>query len=312
LECRLGIAFGKELESYSFPDPHPFNSERVKAFYRSLEMLKIKFTKVSPEMADKETIGFFHDSSHIDFVKKMSESGFGYLDAGDTPAYKGVFEASSYVVGTTVKCCNLIVNRELDHCFNPVGGLHHAGKNRSAGFCVFNDVAVAIEYLRKLGFVRFLYVDIDDHHGDGVFYSYESDPYVFIFDVHEDGRFQYPGTGFEHERGKGVAEGTKINIPLPPGSGDEKINEIVEKLDEFARRAEPDFIILQAGADSISGDALGNLKFTPLYHSAVAARLHQMSHILCKGRFLALGGGGYKVENCVKAWIQVCRSMLEL
>ncbi len=307
--CRLGVALGKELEAYSFVPPHPFNRERYIAFKEGIERSRIKFAPVTPEAAGREVISLFHTEDHIDFVKKMSEAGEGYLDGGDTPAFKGIFEAASYVVGTTIKLADLVAEGEFDHCFNPVGGLHHASRNKSAGFCVFNDICVAIEYLRKKGFRRFLYVDIDVHHGDGVFYSYEEDPDIYILDVHEDGRFQYPGTGFESERGKGKAEGTKLNIPLYPGTGDEAIGRIVSVIDEIATKSKPDFIILQAGADSILGDMLGNLSFSPAYHESVARRLHEISHEYCGGRMIALGGGGYNVGNCVRAWLSVCSEL---
>lgn len=300
---------GVELESYSFPPPHPFTAERYKLFKEKLEDSKVNFIKIAPEKADVETILLFHELEHVELVRKLSSIGEGYLDTGDTPAYKGIFEASRYVVGTTVKLCNLILKDELDHAFNPVGGLHHASKARSAGFCVFNDVCIAIEKLREEGISRFLYVDIDDHHGDGVFYSYEYNPDIYILDVHEDGRFQYPGTGFEHERGKGKAEGTKVNIPLAPGAGDEMIGKIVKEIEKIAELSNPEFIILQAGADSLINDMLGKLRFTSKYHLSISLKLHEIAHRYCKGRIVALGGGGYSKQNCASAWVEVCKAL---
>jgi acetoin utilization protein AcuC len=188
--------------------------------------------------------------------------------------------------------------------------LHHARRDASAGFCVFNDIGVAIELLRKEhGIHRILYVDIDVHHGDGVFYSYESDPEVFIFDVHEDGRFLFPGTGFATETGDGSAKGTKVNIPLAPGSGDVELASKLPRLEEFARNAKPEFVIFQCGADGLRGDPIAGLDYTPAAHRQVGVLLHRLSHELCSGRLVALGGGGYVPQNCADAWISVVESL---
>jgi len=204
-----------------------------------------------------------------------------------------------------------VLERDVAHAFNPVGGLHHATRVSSAGFCVFNDVGVSIEYLRsRRGFERILYVDIDVHHGDGVYYSYVTDPGVYIFDVHEDGRFLYPGTGAADEKGEGPAVGTKINLPLPPGSGDDEIISLLPRLNEFARSARPDFIIFQCGADGLSGDPIAGLSYSPETHRRIASSLHKLSHELCEGRIVALGGGGYEPDNCASAWSKVVESLL--
>ncbi len=300
---------GDDLLRYSFPPPHPFNSTRVVRFWERLAELRLGEVGVQPERADEETLELFHDKSLFEFVKKASALGYGSLDEGDTPAFLGVLEAAEFAVGSTLACVDKTLRGEADHAFNPVGGLHHARPDRSAGFCVFNDIGVAIEVLRKSGLRRVLYVDIDVHHGDGVFYPYQADPDVFIFDVHEDGRFLYPGSGKAEETGKGMAAGTKVNIPLVPGEGDERIKDILARLEGFATRAEPEFIILQAGADCIVGDPIGGLTFSELFHSNVARVLHEVSHKACSGRMVALGGGGYDPDNCARAWTSVVRQL---
>ena len=268
--CRVCVVKGDALLRYSFPPPHPFNSARVVRFWEELGKLGLGEMTIEPERADEEAIELFHDKAHVEFVRKASTLGYGYLDEGDTPAFKGVLEAAEFAVGSTLSCVEQVLSGEADHGFNPVGGLHHARRDRSAGFCVFNDIGVAIETLRKEGLRRILYVDIDVHHGDGVFYPYEYDREVFIFDVHEDGRFLYPGTGKEMETGEGRAEGTKVNVPLLPGEGDERMKDILPRLEEFAIRAEPEFVILQCGADSLAGDPIGGLAFSEKFHSSVA------------------------------------------
>jgi acetoin utilization protein AcuC len=308
--CRVCVVKGDGLLKYSFPPPHPFSSARASRFWEELAKEELGEITVEPELADEEGLELFHDKSHVEFVRKASKLGSGFLDEGDTPAFKGVFEAAEFAVGSTMSCVEKTLSGEVDHGFNPVGGLHHARPDRSAGFCVFNDIGVAIELLRREGMSKVLYVDIDVHHGDGVFYPYEYDKGVFIFDVHEDGHFLYPGTGSEGERGAGSAEGTKMNVPLLPGEGDERIKEILHMLEEFASRAKPEFIILQCGADSMAGDPIGGLKFSERFHSSVAKVLHGVAHQVCDGRIVALGGGGYDPSNCAKAWTSVVRELV--
>jgi acetoin utilization protein AcuC len=308
--CRVCVVKGDGLLKYSFPPPHPFNSARAVRFWEELLRQDLGEVMVEPELADEEALELFHEKSHVESVRKASRLGGGYLDDGDTPAFKGVFEAAEFAVGSTLACVERTLSGEVDHGFNPVGGLHHARRDTSAGFCVFNDIGVAIELLRSKGIRRVLYVDIDVHHGDGVFYPYEFDSGVFIFDVHESGRFLYPGTGSEGETGGGPAEGTKVNIPLLPGEGDETIKEILPRLEEFAARARPEFVILQCGADSLAGDPIGGLKFSEKFHSRVAKALHDVADEACNGRLVALGGGGYSPDNCARAWTSVVKELV--
>ena len=309
--CKVGVLEGKELLLYSFPPPHPFTNDRTQKFWDDVSKKGLRVKRLPPQKADKELIGLFHSPEHVRYVELASNLGYGALDQGDTPAYKGVFEAAQYAVGSTVSAVEKVLSGEVDHAFNPVGGLHHASRDSSAGFCVFNDIGVAIELLRKnFNLHRILYVDIDVHHGDGVFYSYESDPELFIFDIHEDGRFLYPGTGASTETGHASARGTKVNIPLAPGTGDEEVTARLPRLEEFARAADPEFIILQCGADGLRGDPIAGLDYSAATHSKVGGMLHKLSHELCSGRMIALGGGGYVPQNCADAWMAVVEAML--
>ncbi len=309
--CRVGVVKGEELLGYSFPAPHPFNAERVVRFWERLERLNLGEVVVRPEKADDATLELFHEKGHVDFVRRASVLGYGALDEGDTPAFKGIMDAAAFAVGSTLACLDEVLEGRLDHAFNPVGGLHHARPDASAGFCVFNDVGVAIRILRRRGLRRILYVDIDVHHGDGVFYSFEDDPDVFIFDIHEDGRYIYPGSGSASETGRGKAVGTKVNIPLLPGEGDERVRQILPRLEEFAIDASPEFIILQCGADGLAGDPLGGLAYSEFVHASVARILHRVSHAASEGRVIALGGGGYDPDNCARAWTSVIEAFHE-
>jgi acetoin utilization protein AcuC len=260
---------------------------------------------IAPKRSRDEDLVLFHTQRYVDFVKEASKAGEGYLDFPDTPAFPGVYEASLYSVGSTLYGMEAISDGSFDHFFNPVGGLHHAARDRASGFCVFNDAAIAVAKALKTGFDRVAYVDIDAHHGDGVYYGFESDPRVIIADIHEDGRTLFPGTGAEGERGKGEAVGSKLNIPLRAGSGDREFFEAFERVRRFIEESRPQFILFQCGADGLRGDPLSHLRYSAAAHALASERLHELAHDLCDGHIMALGGGGYSADNVDAAWSAV-------
>ena len=165
-----------------------------------------------------------------------------------------MYEAAAGVVGATLSAMEAIMGGQCRRAFVPIAGLHHAARDHAAGFCVFNDCGVAIELLKRAGLKRVAYVDIDAHHGDGVFYAFEDDATVVVADLHEDGRYLYPGTGTAEETGRGAACGTKLNLPLPPGSDDRVFARVWPAVTAHVAKFDPEFIILQCGADSLEGD----------------------------------------------------------
>jgi len=242
----------------------------------------------------------------------MSSEGKGFLDDGDTPAVPGIFDAASNVVGTTLAAVDAIMREETNRAFVPIGGLHHAGRDCAAGFCVFNDCGVAAEYLRhKHGLQRIAYVDIDAHHGDGMFYGFEDDPDLIFADIHEDGRYLYPGTGAESETGTGRARGTKLNIPMQPGAGDSDFERAWGRVESYIDHAKPEFIIFQCGADSLEGDPITHLRYTEQAHADAAAALCRLADRHCACRIVGTGGGGYDRRNLARAWTRVVQSFVE-
>ena len=310
----VAVVKGPELLRYSFPGGHPLKDVRLKMFYERLEQElggRSGLVYVKPVLASEEDILLFHTEEYVRFVKKACETGYGYLDYGDTPAFKNCFEAASYVVGSTLKLCEMVLNKEADAGFNPMGGLHHARRGSAGGFCIFNDAGVAIHYLlerRKLR--RVAYVDIDCHHGDGVCYDFYQDPRVLFADIHQDGRTLYPGTGFEYETGEGDARGLKLNIPLQPYSGDEEFFEAFNRVEEFLEKHEFDFILFQTGADGLAGDPITSLQYSPKAHEYATRRIVKIASEKCGGRIVAMGGGGYNPNNVASAWVNVVKGLL--
>ena len=306
------VYLGDDLASYGFGNDHPFGPMRHHVFEQEFykQSLQEKVDILAPQTIDQRVLELFHTHDYVEQVKQQSILGDGYLDQGDTPAFIGMYEAASSVAGTVCDAVDRIVNKEYKRAFVPIAGLHHARRHIAAGFCVFNDCGIAIEYLRhKYNIQRIAYVDIDAHHGDGVFYSFENDPDLFFADLHEDGRFLYPGTGAETETGKDSAKGTKLNIPMPPHSNDDDFMQAWESVEKFLLKHRADFILLQCGADSVKGDPITHLEYSEKAHAHAAKRLCELANEMCEGRLIAMGGGGYNHQNIAKTWTAVVESM---
>jgi acetoin utilization protein AcuC len=306
------LVCGPQIAAYGFPGGHPFGQDRHDAFIRELDRSAAaqRLERLAPMQASAEELLLFHTSAYVERVRQMSAHGRGFLDAGDTPAWPGVFEAAAFVVGATLLALRRIATAAPSRAFVPIAGLHHASRDGAAGFCVFNDCGVAIELARsELLLQRIAYVDIDAHHGDGVFYGFEDDPDVIFADIHEDGRYLYPGTGSRAETGQGAAAGTKLNVPLPPRAGDAEFFAAWEEVEAHVTAAQPELIILQCGADSLAGDPITHLAFSEAAHAHAAARLRLVADQHCNGRLLALGGGGYDRHNLARAWTRVCEAL---
>ena len=302
------VICGEELAKYGFPDGHPFGPDRHDVFMEELARspYAAQTVRQPSRLASRAEIRLFHTAAYVDRVRELSDLGYGLLDAGDTPAYPGVYEAAAHAVGGTLRALTEIMAGDIPRAFIPIGGLHHAARDRAAGFCVFNDCGVAIEAaMRFHGLERVAYVDIDAHHGDGVFYGFETDPRALFADIHEDGRFLYPGTGARSETGRGDAQGTKLNIPMAPGSDDQAFLDAWAEVETYIEDAKPQLLLLNAGADSLAGDPITHLRYSEHAHAHAAARLREFADRFCAGRILGMGAGGYNRGNLARAWTRV-------
>lgn len=309
---RVAVVVSPRLARYGFGDGHPFGPDRNAAFVREFNSrgLDRRVRLLEPRTASDEELRAFHSPTYLDFVRERSANGGGFLDDGDTPAFRGVYEAAAGVVGATLTAMEAIMQGQCRRAFVPIAGLHHAARDHAAGFCVFNDCGVAIEMLKRAGLKRVAYVDIDAHHGDGVFYAFEDDAAVVFADLHEDGRYLYPGTGAAEEIGVGAASGTKLNLPLPPGADDDVFDRVWPSVTAHLEKFAPEFLILQCGADSLEGDPITHLRFTPQVHGRAARELVALAEKCGHGRLLALGGGGYNRHNLAQAWTAVVENLL--
>ena len=275
---------------------------------RAVGLLSLSNVKVNePRQAVPSELLLFHDEDYLRLVKAMSKSGVGFLDAGDTPAFKGCYEASALAVGASLTAVDLVMSGQVDHAMNIAGGLHHAHRHRASGFCIFNDPAISIAYLKKKYRIeRILYLDIDAHHGDGVMYGFYADPGVLDIDFHEDGRHLFPGTGFTEEVGEGEGSGLKINVPVLPFTDDATYLNLFRAIVPMAvRKHRPQVMLLQCGADSHENDLLAHLQLTTRTYREVAETVHDLAHEVSDGRLVVFGGGGYNIANVARTWTLV-------
>jgi acetoin utilization protein AcuC len=301
------------IAAYGFGDGHPFGPDRHDVFQAELAdsgtAERVNFA--AGDSATRDELLAFHSAEYLDFVAERCAAASGFLDGGDTPALAGLDDAAAAVVGAAVDAMERVMKGDARRAFVPIAGLHHAGRGHAAGFCVYNDCGVVIELLRRRhGLRRVAYVDIDAHHGDGVFYAFEEDADLLFADIHEDGRILYPGTGHAHETGLGPAAGTKLNLPLPPGADDDAFLAAWSRVEAYLDAAAPEFIVLQCGADSVAGDPITHLAFTPGAHAHAAARLCALADRCCDGRIVGVGGGGYNRSNLARAWTAVVREFV--
>lgn len=308
------VYLSDKIAAYGFGNDHPFGPQRhhvfEQAFYQ--QSLNNNVDILPAVKTDKQALALFHSQEYINKVIEQSKFGVGYLDNGDTPAFTGMYETSCYVAGSVLDAVDQLMNAHYKKAFIPIAGLHHARRNTAAGFCVINDCGIAIEALfQRYHLQRVAYIDIDAHHGDGVFYSFEDDSRLIFADMHEDGEFLYPGTGAISETGKGEAAGTKLNVPMPPQSDDALFFKMWHQVEKFIDKNKPEFILFQCGADSIKDDPITHLAYTEKAHAYATRRLSVIAEKHCQGKLLAMGGGGYNHDNIAKTWTAVVSELAE-
>lgn len=246
--------------------------------------------------ATTEALTRFHTPSYVRQVEEAAEGGGGEpLDRGDTPSFPGCDVAAARIVGGTLAAFDAVLGDGPTRAFQPGGGLHHARPERASGFCIYNDIAVALANAFADGRVqKAAYIDIDVHHGDGVMYGFYEDGRLLDIDLHQDGQTIFPGTGEPEETGRGDGAGLKVNVPLPPGAGDEEFAAVWDRVvPVMLEEHRPDLIVLQCGVDGHAGDLLGRLRYRAATYEHAVASLMEEADRWSGGRLVVTGGGGY-------------------
>ncbi len=307
----VALVWDDSLGAYDFGPGHPLRFDRVRLaidLARYLGLLD-RVELLAPDAIHGRDLARVHDLDYLAEVQAASALGSPLPHRGlsrdqDTPPFPGMHEAAARVCAATLTAARAVLHGQALHAFSPAGGLHHARRDRAAGFCLYSDPSVAIAWLLEQGVDRVAYVDVDVHHGDGVESIFADDPRVLTVSVHESGRYLFPGTGFAHETGSGDAQGTMVNLPLPRATPDDLYLAAFDAVVPALLRAwRPQVLVTQLGCDAHHTDPLAHLGLTTRAFRALARRLHDLAHTVSDGRWVATGGGGYQWATVVpRAW----------
>jgi acetoin utilization protein AcuC len=305
------------LATYRFHPEHPLNPRRLELTVDLIRRLGLVGDEARPWLAPRAAtdaeVATVHAPEYIAAVKRASVTDspnaellqYG-LGTGDVPLVPRMHEASLVIVGATLTAAEAVMSGRVQRAFQPAGGLHHARRAEASGFCVYNDLAVAIRWLQQHG-ARVMYIDFDVHHGDGVQWIFYEDPGVLTVSFHESGAYLYPGTGFVEEMGEGDGYGTSVNVPLEPFTEDASfLRAFAGLVPELASAFHPDVIVMQCGCDAHVLDPLADLRCTTALYEQLTRVVSDVADRHCQGRIIATGGGGYAVHAVVpRAWTLV-------
>ncbi len=311
------VSWSDALRAYDFGPGHPLSPVRVELAWRLIQefgLLDADHVHVNgdiPVVSD-DVLLRVHTPELLEAVKRggsdptYSDMRFG-LGTADTPVFPDMHTAAARVCGATLAAAQAVFEGEAEHAVNIAGGLHHAMPDRSSGFCVYNDLSVAIQWLLDQGVERVAYIDVDVHHGDGVQAAFWDDPRVLTLSIHESPATLFPGTGWPTEIGGPTALGTKVNIAVPAGTGDQGWLRAFHAIAPHVLKAfDPQIIISQHGCDSHFEDPLASLTVSIDGQRMAAEAIHRWAHRFAGGQWVATGGGGYEwVDVVPRSWTNV-------
>jgi acetoin utilization protein AcuC len=300
------ITYHEKFKQYDLGKGHPFRGDRFVSsirFFEQHDLLSFPgLTIIEPQPATLADIERVHDKSYVNYVFRLAKENKLY-DI-ETPVSEEILEATLLIAGGAIKCGETVYIGNAGRGISLGGGYHHAGRNYGGGFCLFNDIAVLVEYLRaECGVKRFLVLDYDVHFGNGTSDIYYEDDSVLYISLHQDPTSFYPGTGFVWQIGKGKGKGYNINVPLPAGTGDDTylyaLNEIFVPL---AEEFKPEIIIGNGGSDPHFADTLGGLRLTAKGFFEVSLLIKKTAESACNGKLVLLIGSGYNPQVLPLCW----------
>lgn len=311
---KCALVWDDVLAAYRFRPGHPLDPRRLEltvSLIRALGLVdSLDRPVVAPRDATDAELLTVHDPAYVDAVRTVSRDPsarvppmFG-LGTDDVPLVARMHEMARAVVGSTLTAAELVAAGTATRAFSLAGGLHHAHAGSASGFCVYNDLAVAIRWLQREHGMRVLYIDFDAHHGDGVQSIFYADPDVLTFSIHESGLYLFPATGFVDELGEGDGHGFSANVPLETGTGDASFRAAFDAMvPEIADAFHPDVVVLQAGCDAHALDPLTHLRCTTRLFESLVRTVVDIADRHCQGRVVVTGGGGYAIHQVVpRAW----------
>lgn len=302
------VVYHPGYTAYNFGPGHPFSPVRLEMLLSLLEALGPPIEFIKPPAATREEVLTVHRPDFVALVEAASAGlpvpaahHYG-LDTPDVPVFAGMDEASRTIVGGTLHAARLVADGTADRVLQLGGGLHHAQHALASGFCVYNDLSVAIHHLVERG-LRVAYLDVDVHHGDGVQWLHYDDDRVLTVSLHESGRFLFPGTGGVRELGRGRGEGYALNVPLAPSTADASYLDAFERVVPQALAwYRPDVLVVQCGSDAHYRDPLAHLQLTTHAYERLFRRILELADAHAAGRAVFTLGGGYDLDATTRTW----------
>jgi len=304
---KVAYFYDPDVGNFHYGQLHPMKPHRLSVTH-SLVLnygLHKKMQVFRPYIASGPDMARFHSEEYIEFLQRVSPHNIQSFSkslthynvgAADCPVFEGLYEFCARYTGASLEAAEKLVTEQADIAINWSGGLHHAKKYEASGFCYVNDIVVAILELLKYH-PRVLYIDIDIHHGDGVQEAFYLTDRVMTVSFHKYGNF-FPGTGHMYEVGAGAGRQYSVNVPLKEGMDDVSyeyiFTPIMQMVMDFYK---PSAVVLQCGADSLSGDRLGCFNLSTKGHGKCVEFMKKFNLPL-----MILGGGGYTLRNVARLW----------
>ncbi len=316
----IALVWSDELAGYRFRPGHPLDPRRLQLTLSLIRAMGLVHDEqiVAPGPGTDDDLLTVHDADYVEAVRTVSDDPGARVDprfglgTQDVPIVPRMHEMSRAVVGSTLTAAELVATGRVRRAFGVAGGLHHAHARAASGFCVYNDLAVAIHRLKTEHGLRVMYLDYDAHHGDGVQNIFYDDPDVLTVSLHESGLYLFPATGFIDELGEGDGHGFCANVPLEAQTEDASFLAAFDAVvPELAEAYQPDILMVQAGCDTHAFDPLTHFRGTTNLAEALMRRVVELAEEHCDGRIVATGGGGYAIRTVVPrawtlAWATLC------
>lgn len=302
------IIYHPNYSNYNLGEGHPFDPIRIEMVIDLLKELDLLKETIQPDSILPEKLYSIHSEEYVKKVESLSRGNnepdaelYG-LGTFDNPIVPGMAEAARLQAGGTLLGAQMLILNKAKKVLQMAGGFHHAHRSLASGFCIYNDVALAIKEMTNAGW-HIAYLDLDVHHGDGVQEIFYSDDKVMTISLHESGEYLFPGTGWVHELGQGMGRSLKLNVPLEPFTEGESYIEVLDKILEPALSwFKPDALVIQAGADTHFSDPLADLLLTTYDFQKIYKRVLELIDSKCKGRALFTFGGGYSITAVFRIW----------
>ncbi|MEM3673196.1 MAG: histone deacetylase [Candidatus Bathyarchaeia archaeon] len=316
MEDKILMTFHEKFSQYDLGEAHPFRGDRFTnaiKFFEAQGLFNLpQLTVREPKPASKEDLMRVHEESYVNLIYRLAKENKPY-DI-ETPVSLTILEAALLIVGGAIECGKAVFNGEVKRAVSLGGGYHHAGRAYGGGFCLFNDIAVLIEYLRaKHGVKRFLVLDYDVHFGNGTSDIYYRDPTVLFISLHQDPHTIYPRTGFTWQIGERAGEGYNVNVPLPPGTGDSTyLYALREIFVPLAAEFRPEIIVANGGSDPHFADILGDLGLTVKGFFSISSLIRETAEKTCGGRLVLMPGSGYNPKVLPPCWYALVAGVVGL